>query len=448
MRVPLSELRQMVTRCDPGAPLAVGDPAYYALDEGVPVRGSEGRSCIDALIATIDLDERGDTRQLFTGFPGCGKTTELLRLVDRLRASSEPTHVIYLDVEREYVNPYATLEPSDLLRVLTFALDLEAETVAKESWPRSGYARRLRDYLGSVDGTQGAALPDLDDRALMRELGTSGALRERLSAALATRLSSFAEESRAVAEAAVGKIREATGATRVVLVVDGLEKVLAAREEDRSRIERSLETTFIDHAELLRFGCHLVLTCPMWLRYRTSQLGGLWSAEPAVLPMVKVKNPDGSPYEPGLTKLAELVARRLDLARVFGDATAQSETLRHLLEASGGYPRDLLRMLREALRRSDLELPIPRRVVDQVITGLSEEYRLGLREAHLDVLREIAQTHVFPRGDDARVELFGQLLDRWFLLAYRNGVPELPEWYDLHPLVARTKLMREALATP
>lgn len=448
MNIPITDLQRFVKNCDPAEALPAGHPFYCPLDEGTPVRGSVGQSCIDDLYNAIVLDDGGTTRQLFTGFSGAGKTTELRRLERRLEQSTDqPTHVLYVDVEREYLNPFAPIEPADLLRVLAYVLDREA-LVAEGRDPDASpsYVQRLVDYLRHTQiDVKGLQVEHAGVR-LMAELKTEGPLRRTLSEAISQRFQAFADEALAVADEAVRRIKAARHVERVVLIVDGLEKIRPAREDDRARIESSVENTFVENADHLRFSCHVILTFPMWLRYRTPWMGSLYSAEPSVLPMVKIKEPSGAHYQPGLIKLATLVGQRVDLARIFGDPTRQSETLLPLLLASGGYPRDLLRMLREVLRRAGGVFPVQRPIVEQVISRLSEEYRLGLRDAHFDLFREIDRTHVFPRGDDQRVSLFGQLLDRWYLLAYRNGVPDVPEWYDVHPLVARTKVVREVLA--
>ena len=47
-------------------------------------------------------------------------------------------------------------------------------------------------------------------------------------------------------------------------------------------------------------------------------------------------------------------------------------------------------------------------------------------------------THALPQQDAEQVAAFGRLLERWLVLAYRNG----DEWYDLHPLVRRAPIVR------
>src|SRR5207249_1131519 len=100
----LDELRHFIGLCDPMRPLDPGDPLYVPFDEGTPVRGGAGQSCIEALQRLIYLKE--ETRQLFTGFPGTGKTTELRRLEVSLKNARDlPTHAIYIDFE-EYLDRY------------------------------------------------------------------------------------------------------------------------------------------------------------------------------------------------------------------------------------------------------------------------------------------------------------------------------------------------------
>jgi len=123
------ELQDYVSMCDPDRPLwGEADPLYEPLDEGKPVRGSHGLSCVDELAQTIvlrDDEKMGPTCQLFTGFLGTGKTTELRRLKERLEGDkSTVTKVIYVDFG-DYIDYYSPISITDVLRVLAFAFDRE-----------------------------------------------------------------------------------------------------------------------------------------------------------------------------------------------------------------------------------------------------------------------------------------------------------------------------------
>jgi hypothetical protein len=146
----LDELRRFISLCDPMRPLEPGDPLYVPFDEGTPVRGGEGQSCIDSLQRLIYLKD--ETRQLFTGFPGTGKTTELKRLTVRLSEAKDlPTHAIYIDFE-EWLDRYTPVSITDVLRVLAYCLDREAAIAEKKNPDdEPGYLKRFFEFLSQTD---------------------------------------------------------------------------------------------------------------------------------------------------------------------------------------------------------------------------------------------------------------------------------------------------------
>jgi hypothetical protein len=440
------ELRSFIKAVDPGRPLKPGDSAYVALDEGTPVRGTAGSACIDSLEQTIVLSDAADTTcQLFGGFPGAGKTTELLRLKKRLEDDmTTATHVVFVDAMK-YVDPYTPFTITDALRVFAFTLDQEAIAAEalvahRTSDLRPGYLRRLFDFLAQTDVELNNLSFDYAGLKLMADLKDNKDFRRRAEQALSLRFQQFASEAKEVMEAAVVRLRTATGAQRIVLVADGLEKLAPLVEEERVAVEAAAERVFAQQSSFLRPPCHAILTFPLWLRFHTAgALGAHYNREPEVLPMVKVIEQDGRAYGSGIDKLLDLVGRRIDVPRVFGG----SATLRELVLASGGYPKDLLRMVREVLYQKS---PFPANSADvtRVIDRLVESYRHELLGSDLVQLTEVADTHAVPVGSGATPAMFGRLLEHWFVLAYRNG----SEWYDVHPLVRRTDLMRNRLARP
>jgi hypothetical protein len=203
-------------------------------------------------------------------------------------------------------------------------------------------------------------------------------------------------------------------------------------------MEESVEMVFVSHADRLRLPCHVVYTFPLSLRYRRADIGAGYDAEPLVLPMVKVAEPGGAPYEAGIQKLTEVVARRLDVPHVFG--AELDKTLVPLVRASGGYPRDLLRMLRSLLTESRA-FPVRAEDTARIIGRLAEDYSRTLFATDIDIMAGVAETHALPRGSDDTLAAFARLLDRYLVLAYRNGT----EWYDLHPMIRRDPMVEERL---
>lgn len=437
--IPIDRLRRMVKSCDPARALSgPDDPFYVDLDGGVAVRGPDGQSCVGQLLRTLQLAEPTDeTCQLFTGFPGSGKTTELHRLERMLHADTTPTRAIYVDFD-EYIDRYTPISIGDVLRVLAYALDREATLAeAKDPDATPGYLARLLDFLRTdvqvehFNVSTGAV-------NLLFELRDNPSFRQKLDAALANRFQLFARDAQQSMAQSVLRLRKATGAERVVVLADSLEKITPLREEDRHAVESSVESLFLQHARLMQLPCHVVYTFPFWLGFRTAGLGAAYRQEPVILPMVRIAGPDGRAFPEGERKLVELVGRRVGLDEVFGPAL--EGTLLPLARASGGYPRDLLRMVRELLTQAT-SFPVSPADCEAVIARLGEDYADVVRSTDLDLLAEVDRTHALPAGDEAEIRQFGRLLERWLVLAYRNG----RRWYALHPLVARAPTVRARL---
>lgn len=436
----LRALQHFVAQCDPRQPLDPGDARYVDLDEGAPVRGSDGASCIDEIQKTILFSEPTSALcQLFTGFPGSGKTTELRRLKKRLEENKlVPLHVLIIDFQDYRTDP-TPLSIIEVLRVLAYELDREA-TRAEGGDPDAtpGYAKRFYDFLTTTNvDLKGMSFAQLGPTLMFEAKGNPG-FRHKLEEALAARFQIFARQAQEAMAEAVVRLRKATHTQQIVVLVDALEKVTPLREEERAMLEASAETVFVEHASRLRLPCHVVYTFPLWLRFRTAQLDGLYDRPVRILPMVKVSAPGGEPYPPGYAKMTELVGRRLDLRPIFG--ADLEKTLHPLIAASGGYTRDLLRLVREVLWGG--EFPVPPQRIQRIIERAAEGYVITVRDADADVLAEIARTHDLPTGDGDRLAIFGRLLQGYLVLAYRNG----GQWYDLHPLVREAPVLKERLA--
>lgn len=436
--IPIEQLRRYVQNCDPARPVGPTDPFYVDLDAGEPVRGESGQSCVGQMLRTLQLaDPTGETCQLFTGFRGSGKTTELRRLAWSLEQDQEtPTRTVYVDFY-DYLDLNSPIEVADVLRVLAWCLDREATSAeGRDPDAEPGYLSRLMGFLRTnVDMKE--LTVHLAGQSVMMELRDNPAFKARLAEVLASRFQQFAREAQQAMRESVLRIRKATGAERVVVIADSLEKISPVFEHNREAVEISVESLFLQHARLLQVPCHIVYTFPSWLRFRTASFGAHFAQEAVVLPMVRVAAPDGTPYPPGERKLIELIRRRIDLPALLGSDAA----LLPIVRASGGYPRDLLRLVRELLVQARA-FPAPATEVERVIDRLAEDYADVVRSTDLDLLVAVARTHGIPVGTTEDLRDFGDLIERWLVLTYRNG----RRWYDLHPLVRRAAVVQQRLA--
>ncbi|MBL8177283.1 MAG: hypothetical protein JNK48_21590 [Bryobacterales bacterium] len=210
----------------------------------------------------IELSEISSLR-LFSGFSGAGKTTQLLRLKKELKSSGYL--VIYADAE-DYLNLGEPVDISDLLYTVAGAFSVGLEELGVKLPKGESYWSRFYNYLTrtKVDFKEFTVSAGVDLKA---ELHTSTTFRERLQQHLSGHLRELASETRSFVEEGLQEVREQYGGgTRVVFILDSLEKLRATPSNEQGMMDR-LERLFRNHLYLLEFeSLHCVYTVPAWLR--------------------------------------------------------------------------------------------------------------------------------------------------------------------------------------
>ena len=380
-----------------------------------------------------------ESLQLFSGFRGSGKTTELLRLRGRLQAKNYI--VLYADA-LTYLNPSAPVEISDLIHVLAGAFSDALADMAGLDIEREAFSTRFATFLKTAEvkivgfdakaeiGAVGAVKAGLGIKA---EFKAGSTFRQRLQTALSGRISELKGEADAFVQDGIKALEEVFGPDRpIVFIFDQLEQ-LRGNYEGWQSVIRSVQDIFSVHLDKLRLPyVHMIYSVPPWLSFLTTL-----EAPITILPTVHLWNndTDRTRFERGWRAFRSLLDRRLEAdgaTRLFGPDTARaSACIDRLIGVCGGHVRDLLRLSQEVVKRAST-LPVPDRVLDSVIDAARRDLLPIAREdakllGQIGELRDTALQTV----DEHSIERLSNFLDEHRVIYFVNG----SAWYDIHPLI-------------
>lgn len=366
--------------------------------------------------------------QLFSGFGGSGKTTQLLRLKKELEAAGYL--VIYANAE-SYLSLGEPVEISDFLSTVAgaFSDGLDKDLLNDTFWDR------LVHFLTRTEVKVEGVTVKYDAAELKVGLKSSPTLRQRLRRASENRLQELTGEVHRFVEDTVKKVQEDDAGRRVVFLFDSFEK-LSGTPSNEQEVMESVQRMFRNHVDLLRLPwVHCVYSVPAWLPFIFRE------EETVVLPAIKQwhkRKPDETeetPHEAGRDLVRMIVGKRFkpdNLARVFGaaDENGRYPLAEKLIEASGGVLRDLFRLLREVLLNAKA-LPLMEMDIDTAIATVRNEFRMTVEDAKwLDRIHE-DQAADPPSTNACDLNRWMRLFSMHFALYFRND----ENWYDTHPLV-------------
>jgi len=425
----LERLRHFYSRCDPAKSVPADDPEGWYVD--FDAKGLRGQPCISKLGTKIQLADR-PLCQLFTGFSGSGKTSELSRLAKRLR--NDGHYVMHVDVER-HLDLTHPIDYPDILIALGVAVDEDLysdPTNKTEQWARR-FGAEIRSLLFSkveLDKLEVKVGAETTGAQFGYRLKGNTVLLEEIRRAAGNRRDELLKQSRAYFERADRYVRTSLGYSKgLVLLVDNLEKM----PTELPQIHEAAQALLLGQSRALRApGVHTIYTFPPRLAFSPARraLARLYDGDPLVLPMVKVRDrPSGNSLPQGIDALEDLMLRRLDVDEVFGGDRALVSAL---VQHCGGYARELLQLGRGAIEAA-LEvgqgLPLGRAQIDASINGLRLSYYAAHRSGQKALLRYIDEyrPQAIPEPLEAGLE---EVVTGHLVMVYGNSQP----WYDIHPL--------------
>jgi hypothetical protein len=423
----MNDLLTRVYRAFDPAPLTAKERALYVdLD---PVRG-EG-NVVNRLEQNIRLSDES-TCQLLAGHRGSGKSTELRRLEDVLR-TNEPRHfVVFVDGAS-----VLDLNDVDFPEILIAMIRYLAEQLKE----KAGISLKPGYFKDRLQRLKGVLATEVDLEGV--ELGAgllklSGAIknspdaRAEVRKALDPDTSNLLQAANDLLGEAKLKLRE-KGYDDVVIIVDDLDKMVVRPEEEVGC--STAEYLFIHrHGQLSGFLCHTVYTMPLDLAYssREQNISTLYGSRPPVVPMTKVreKPPQDKAYKPGMDKFREIITARLKQADAPEADVLGPGVVDRLIKLSGGQPRELMILIREALVGGGL--PIGKDPVERATREGTRAYARQLTAEHMKLLTQVWKDGSLRRTK-ANEELIRELLDSRAVLQYINQ----KEWYAVNPLIPK-----------
>ncbi|MBI5445362.1 MAG: AAA family ATPase [Deltaproteobacteria bacterium] len=419
-----TKLRAWLAACR-DLPLEATDPAYIDLD-GLNVRGHQHRRLL--LQDTIEMAGDRSTCQLFTGFRGTGKSTELIRLRESLTARN---YIVLLADATKFHALSRDLAIEEILPVIAGAFGSAAsDHLGGESVLDAGWWDRFSAFLKKeVNLEPTMHLGPVELKAALRG---EDAFLTTLRRSMAGRLDALAGQAHTFVAALVQRLRaRAPGALGVVFLFDNLEKLSGPVHQFRDRIE-SVARVFGDHTRYLRLpGCHTVNTVPLYLQTiypevseyydggRMPVLSTVWLTE---------QDPSRTPHRDGIAALRAVLAARITL----GEAFASDDQIERVLLASGGHLRGLLKLVTDLLLRArHVGVPFTDGDVEAAIQDSFEDRRSAVLADAISLLDGIRRSFALDHITGEDVPRLARYLESNLVLCYRNG----GGWYDLHPAI-------------
>ena len=394
------------------------------------------------------------TCQLYSGHRGVGKSTELLQLQEYL--VKEKYFVVYFAADDEDIEPQDA-EYADILFACTRHL-VEAIKLENHN-PLVKWMSDRWESLKDIALTD-IALEKVDLEASIAQFAKITAnlratpdkrreFRQKINAntpSLVEALNDF------IVEAAKTLDGDSRG---IVMIADNLDRIVEIQEAAGK--PSNYDEIYLNRSEILRgLACHVIYTVPIAMIYsgQATQLENNYDT-PNVLPMVMVRNENGSDNVAGLDKLKEVICRRLNLIdpRLVQTLTGQVDgldfpavfdspkTLRLLCSMSGGHVRNLMQLIQKALDWTD-ELPITAKAARRAVEEIRETYRKTVQEDQWEILaRSCHRKEMDNDGEHLRLLLNRCLLE----YRYYDADDNLQTWYNVHPLIEGIPRFQTAL---
>lgn len=412
------------------------DDAYRAFDPLRPLSGplleayyvERKSNPIDRIRAILLRTPDIPDKILFTGHRGCGKSTELNRLLGDPQIQKTFLVVPFslaevLDpLDLGYVDLLVAIEAGlyRAVRQASMSIDEPMTRLLADFWVPQG---KPIGFLGE----ERESPQELLDRWFEALVGPYGKL--RLEAASRTYLR----------DALINRVSDLVGHIALLSAAIrsrfGKNVLVAIDDLDKPDIATAQELFYRHATALTQPPCKILYTIPIAILYAAEFVARNFTGW-FVLPNIKVRNRDGSPCTEGQAVMKEMVERRM------APELIAPEALDYLIGMSGGVMREMALLVQmacnEAAVRREKQITLP--VAQLAVSAIRNEYQRSLRAEHYPQLRQVQadkrvrEVHRAQRrpGEEEQELALLELLHNLSILEYCNE----DSWWDVHPIVA------------
>ena len=422
-------LIQAIGRCDPDEPLQPEDSRWQNFDA---VRGTALQLRISRRLRGAEANHNYSHIAL-AGHRGCGKSTELARV--RAEAEAEGYRTLYSVVNKD-TDPNE-IGFGDLFLLMLRMLETEFRANPRLKPLPAKTVKVVRDWFHDVtrvdeqqieraieySGQVGLG-PDTPLGKLLFGLNvlrkTTGTQREEVKQAIEKYPEQLRQNLNLLLDDAA-PIMRAAYPRGLLFILDNLDRYTP----------EMINQSVVKNADLFNgVTAHTLFVVPISLLYNPPEDMVEDRYECEVLPMVPVFKRDAprASQEGALALLTEAIFKRVERGLLADPNLASRMAL-----ASGGCPRDLLHLLKEALLESTQRIDAP--AVERAIRRVRGEMARKLTLADYAVLARVHRDGSIDKDGAGRA-----LLYRRAALEY-NGEP----WQGVHPLLWETPEFKAAL---
>ena len=378
---------------------------------------------------------------LFVGYQGCGKSTELNRLLkdiqDRYLVLN---YSVFTELDPAHLN-YIELFIVTLERLFAVARDndlaISQEYIDKIShWLRTKEIVDIREkYNIGAEAEAGAegkfGIPYLQNFFYKFRLSakSSLSLKETIKQNIEPKLSDLIENCNLLINEIKIQLFE-IGKDDLLIIIEDLDKI---------PVDRAEELFFYFASQIMQLKCNVLFTFPTstYFNNRFNTVKQNFD-EIYELPMIKVINPDQTEDSYGIEILVKIVEKRMDLS-LFDD----NGLLKLLILKSGGCIRDLFKMIAEAAEHSidfgntaiskldcDISIQSLKREFDNTI---ADNFRNGKKIEVATYYNALVRLAKAQNKQFDNTEEILDLRSNRCVLSY-NSIDD-NKWCDVHPIV-------------